>query len=542
MQRGIPMKFDPNLFHYASRRNLVYGHKGMIGSASPLASQAGLEILKKGGNAIDAAIATSAALTVVEPSGNGIGGDAFVLVWFEGQMYGLNASGAAPDLMTSESIVKKGYQEISKFGLDPVSVPGLPSGWVALSEKFGNLPLTEVLEPAAKIAEEGFPVASNVARLWKRYYKIYSAALKDYPVLKTWFDVFCPDDRPVEAGEMWSSEGHAKALREIANTNGESFYRGKIADEIDAFSREHGGYIRKEDLEKHQVEWVDPISTNYRGYDVWELPPNGIGVIVLMALNILENLELKGKDDIETYHKQIEAIKLAFSDGLEHIADPKAMKVELEAMLSKEYAKERSELIGEEALTPAPGELDKSGTVYFATADKDGNMVSYIQSNYTGFGSGTVLPGWGISLHNRGCQFTLEKGHPNYLVPGMRPYHTIIPGFLTQGDTAIGPFGVMGGPLQPQGHMQLVSSMIDFHLNPQDALDAPRWQWIKGKHIQVEPSMPFHVTEALMRKGHEVEVVNETIMFGRGQIILRDKNGVLVGGTEPRSDGYLSVW
>lgn len=536
------MKFDPNLFHYASRRNLVYGHKGMIGSASPLASQVGLEILKKGGNAIDAAIATSAALTVVEPSGNGIGGDAFVLVWFEGQMYGLNASGAAPDLMTSESIVKKGYQEISKFGLDPVSVPGIPSGWVALSEKFGNLPLTEVLEPAAKIAEEGFPVASNVARLWKRYYKIYSAALKDYPVLKTWFDVFCPDGRPIEAGELWSSKGHAKALREIAQTNGESFYRGKIADEIDAFSREYDGYIRKEDLEKHQVEWVDPISTNYRGYDVWELPPNGIGVIVLMALNILENLDLKGKDDVDTYHKQIEAIKLAFSDGIEHIADPKAMKIKLEAMLSKEYAKERSELIGEEALTPAPGELDKSGTVYFAAADKDGNMVSYIQSNYTGFGSGTVLPGWGISLHNRGCQFTLEKGHPNCLTPGMRPYHTIIPGFLTQGDTAIGPFGVMGGPLQPQGHMQLVSSMIDFHLNPQDALDAPRWQWIKGKQIQVEPSMPFHVTEALMRKGHEVEVVNETIMFGRGQIILRDKNGVLVGGTEPRSDGYLSVW
>ena len=258
--------------------------------------------------------------------------------------------------------------------------------------------------------------------------------------------------------------------------------------------------------------------------------------------NILENLDLKGKDDVDTYHKQIEAIKLAFSDGIEHIADPKAMKVKLEAMLSKEYAKERSELIGEEALIPAPGELDKSGTVYFAAADKDGNMVSYIQSNYTGFGSGTVLPGWGISLHNRGCQFTLEKGHPNCLTPGMRPYHTIIPGFLTQGDTAIGPFGVMGGPLQPQGHMQLVSSMIDFHLNPQDALDAPRWQWIKGKQIQVEPSMPFHVTEALMRKGHEVEVVNETIMFGRGQIILRDKNGVLVGGTEPRSDGYLSVW
>jgi gamma-glutamyltranspeptidase / glutathione hydrolase len=536
------MKFDPNLFHYPSRRNLVYGKNGMIGSGSPLASQAGLEILKKGGNAIDAAIATAAALTVVEPSGNGIGGDSFSIVWFEGKMYGLNSSGAAPELMTLDSIRAKNDTKISLFGLDPVSVPGIPSGWAALSKKFGKLPLTEVIEPAARIAEEGFPVASNVSRLWARYYKIYSKELNDYPVLKTWFDVFCPNGKPIEAGEIWSSKGHARALREIANTNAESFYRGEIANEIDAFSRKYGGFIRKEDLAKHQVEWVNPISTDYRGYDVWQLPPNGIGIVVLMALNILDNFKLSGKDSIDTYHKQMESMKLAFSDGMRYISDPKSMDVDVNSMLSKEYAKERSSLIGDTALLPTSGELDKSGTVYLATADKDGNMVSYIQSNYTGFGSGSVVPNWGISLHNRASQFSLDSNHPNVLAPGKRPYHTIIPGFLTKDNEAIGPFGVMGGPLQPQAHMQVVSSMIDFGLNPQDALDAPRWQWISGKKIQVEPNFPLHLIEALIRKGHEIEIVNETIMFGRGQIILRDKNGVLVGATEPRTDGYLAVW
>jgi gamma-glutamyltranspeptidase/glutathione hydrolase len=536
------MKFNPYVYRYPSRRNLVYGRNGMVASGSPLASQAGLDVLKKGGNAIDAAIATAAALTAVEPSGNGIGGDCFAIVWYKGKMYGLNGSGAAPEKMTAAAIRQKGDKEITKFGLDPVTVPGIPAGWASLSEKFGALSLEDVIEPAAKIAEEGFPVASNVASLWKRYYNIYKPMLAKYPVLQTWFDVFCPDGKPIGAGEIWSSKGHAKALREIARTKGESFYRGKIAEEIDAFSRQYGGFIRKEDLAKHQSEWVEPISTNYKGYDVWELPPNGHGVIVLMALNILENLTLEEKDSVETYHKQIEAMKLAFSDGLKHIGDPKAMKVDLETMLSKDYAKARSELINEEALLPEPGELDKPGTVYFATADKDGNMVSYIQSNYTGFGSGSVVPGWGISLHNRGCQFALDEEHPNHLEPGKRPYHTIIPGFLTKDDQAVGPFGVMGGPLQPQAHMQVVSSLVDFQLNPQDALDAPRWQWLAEKTIQVEASMPFHIVEGLMRKGHKIEIANETIMFGRGQIIFRNEAGTLVGATEPRTDGYIAVW
>ncbi|QIK69544.1 gamma-glutamyltransferase [Erysipelothrix sp. HDW6C] len=536
------MKFDQYMYRYPSRRNLVYGRKGMVGTASPLASQVGLEILKKGGNAIDAAIATAAALTVVEPSGNGIGGDNFAIVWFEGEMYGLNASGAAPALMDAYAMKDRGDKEVTKFGLDPVTVPGVPSGWVALSKRFGKLPLDVVLEPAAILAEEGFPVSVNVARLWKRYYKIYSAALKDYPILNTWFETFCPDGHPLEAGELFKSPGHAKTLRDIGATMGESFYSGAIADAIDAFSKENGGFIRKDDLMKHEVEWVRPLSVNYRGYDIWELPPNSIGIMALMALNILENFELSGKEEVDTYHKQIESMKLAFADGMAHIGEPKTMRVDLDHLLSKEYGTARSKLIGDQALEPAPGELESNGTVYFSTADKDGNMVSFIQSCYTGFGSGSVVPGLGISLHNRGSQFTLEEGHPNFLEPGKRPLHTIIPGFITKDNKPVGPFGVMGGPLQPQAHMQVVSSMVDFHLNPQDALDAPRWQWVSGKKVQVEHGLPFHITEALMRRGHEIEVLNETIMLGRGQIIIRNEDGVLVGGTEPRSDGYLAVW
>ena len=536
------MKFDPYLYQYPSRRNVVYARKGMVGSASPLASQAGLEIMKKGGNAIDAAIATAATLTVVEPSGNGIGGDAFVIVWFEGKMYGLNSSGFAPELIDPSALHAAGETEITKFGLTPVTVPGIPAAWAELSKRFGKLSLLDCLEPAIKIAEEGYAVAPNVARLWERYYKIYSQALPEYPVLQTWFDLFAPNDRAVKCGEIWSSPGHAQTLREIGETGAESFYRGAIAEKIDAFSRKYNGYLRKEDLAKFTPEWVEAISTNYRGYDVWELPPNTHGLVVLLGLNILEQFKLTEKDSIDTYHKQIEAMKLAFSDGIAHVGDAHAMKVDVSTLLSKEYAKKRSQLIGEEAIMPKAEMLESAGTVYLSTADGDGNMVSYIQSNYTGFGSGSVVPGTGISLHNRGCQFCLDPNHANYIQPGKRPYHTIIPGFITKNGQAVGPFGVMGGPLQPQAHLQVVSSLVDFHLNPQDALDAYRWQWLKEKVVQVEPTMPFHIIDGLVRRGHQIEVAHETIMFGRGQIIIRNEEGVLVGGTESRSDGHLAVW
>lgn len=535
------MKFDPSSFHYASRRELIYGKNGMVSSTHPLASQAGLEVLKKGGNAIDAALAAAAVLTVVEPCSNGIGGDSFAIIWYKGKMYGLNASGAAPELMTAEALKQKG-ESIAAHGFDPVTVPGIPSGWAALSEKFGKLDLADVVEPAAKIAEEGHPVSSKVASAWKRTYELFSKKISDHPVLQTWFDTFCPNGRPVGAGEIWSSKGHARTLREIGKTNAESFYRGELADAIDAFSAANGGYIRKKDLAAHQPEWIEPLSTNYKGYDIWEMPPNGHGIVVLMALNILEHLELEGKEDSSTYHKQIEALKLAFSDGLAYISDPKTMTVGVEAMLSKEYARKRSQLIGEYALQPVAGDIDDPGTVYLAAADGEGNMISYIQSNYMGFGSGAVVPEYGISLHNRGNQFTLDPVHPNSLAPGKRPYHTIIPGFITKENKAVGPFGVMGGAMQPQAHMQVISSMIDFHLNPQDALDAPRWQWIKDKHIQVEPAFLFPVVEDLLKKGHTIEITNQTSSFGRGQIILRNQDNVLVGGTEPRSDGHIAVW
>lgn len=537
------MEFNHLKYQYSSRRNSVYGKNGMVATSSPLAAEAGMEILKKGGNAIDAAVATAAMLTVVEPSANGIGGDLFSIFWHEGKLHGMNSSGHAPELMTIENIKKKGYEEeISKFGLDPVTVPGIPKGWANMVNNYGNLTLEEVLEPAAKIAETGYTVSGAAAYMFNRAYKNYSKQLEKYPILKTWFDVYEEDGRTKRAGEIIVLKDHARALREIGKTDGKSFYEGKIADDIDKLSRENGGFIRKEDLMKFESEMVNPLSTNYKGYDIWEIPPNGIGIIALMGLNILENLDLSERESIDTYHKQIESLKLAFSDGKEYIADLDHMNVQVSDMLSKSYAKERAALINEEAMDPKSGELPISGTVYLATADGDGNMVSLIQSCYTGFGSGVVLPGWGISLHNRGNQFTLKEGKANSLEPNKRPYHTIIPGFITKDGKAIGPFGIMGGPMQPQAHMQVVSNLIDYNMNPQDALDAPRWQWEEGKKVIVEKSVPSHIVEGLMHKGHDISVARESLSFGRGQVIIRNEHGALIGGTEPRTDGYIATW
>ncbi len=539
----MKMKFDPHTYHYPSRRNVIYGKKGMVASCSPLASQAGLEIIKKGGNAIDAIIATAAALTVVEPGSNGIGGDAFTILTYKGEMFALNSSGFAPELISLEKIKEKGYEtEMPRYGLDPVTVPGVPAAWAALSKKFGRLPLSEVLEPAALLAEEGYPVSSTVAMAWERTFTIYNEQKEKYPLLQTWYDTFAPMNKPLKAGELFSSPYHANTLREIGATEAESFYRGALADKISDFSQKNGGYLRKSDLEKFAPEWITPLSTNYRGYDIWELPPNTHGIVALMGLNILEQFELQEKDSVETYHKQIEAVKLAFIDGLAHIADPVAMKVSVEELLSKEYAKKRSQEIQEQALQPEPGKLESSGTVYLAAADEEGNMISYIQSNYTGFGSGVVVPETGISLHNRGAQFSLDEQHPNVLAPGKKPYHTIIPGFITKDGSGIGSFGVMGGPLQPQAHVQVISSLIDFNFNPQDALDAPRWQWVSERTVQVEQSMPQYIIDGLLRKGHLVEISPQTGIFGRGQIIIKQENGVYIGGTEKRADGYIAVW
>ncbi len=430
-------------------------------------------------------------------------------------------------------------------GFEPVMVPGAPSAWAECSRKFGRLPLSEVLAPAIDYAENGFPISPVLGRFWKRAYRTFTERLT-HPMFKHWFDTFGSkqaEGQAPEIGEMWASKDHAATLRAIAETGADAFYKGELADKIDAFSRKHDGFIRKEDLEAYQPEWVEPISVNYRGYDVWEIPPNGQGLITLMALNVLKGYEFSDSEAMETRHKQIEALKLAFSDGQKYITDHSHMTQTIEAMLSEGYAEERRSLIGTEARQPEPGEPPKGGTVYLATADSEGNMVSFIQSNYMGFGSGLVVPGTGIALQNRGHNFSMDENHDNCIAPGKKTYHTIIPGFLTKNNQPVGPFGVMGGFMQPQGHLQVVMNTVDFHLNPQAALDAPRWQWIKDKTVEVESTFPHHTAQGLSDKGHDVKIALEPNSFGRGQIIWRDpETGVLTGGSETRTDGTVAVW
>ncbi len=447
-----------------------------------------------------------------------------------------------PCSISIEKVRAKGYDQMPETGWLPVTVPGTPSAWAELSRKFGKLTLTEVLEPAVRYAKEGYPVSPVLGKYWKRAYKKYRERLKGEE-FKAWFETFAPEGRAPEIGEIWSSEDHATTLLSIAGSNGESFYRGELAEKIDRFSRKHGGFLRAEDLTDYSPVWVEPVSVNYRGYNVWEIPPNGQGIVTLMALNILKGFDFTAKDTLDTYHKQIEALKLAFIDGKKYITDPAEMSVAVEELLSEEYAEKRRGLIGSAALMPEPGSLPAGGTVYLAAADGDGNMVSYIQSNYMGFGSGLVVPGTGIALQNRGHSFSLDRSRDNHLQPRKRPYHTIIPGFLTKDNQPVGPFGVMGGYMQPQGHLQVVMNLIDFDLNPQAALDAPRWQWIKGKKIMVERDFPEHLAQSLSRRGHQIKVALESGSFGRGQIILRDsESGVLTGGTEKRTDGQIALW
>ncbi|MBE0701284.1 MAG: gamma-glutamyltransferase family protein, partial [Acholeplasmataceae bacterium] len=469
-------------YPYTSKRTVVYAKNGMVATTQPLAAQAGLDILKLGGNAIDAAIAVAAALTVVEPTSNGIGGDNFAIVYKDKKIYGLNSSGPAPEKLSLNALKERNLSEIPKFGFVPVTVPGAVAGWAELSRKLGKLDFKEVLKPAIRYAREGFPVSPTVAYHWQSAHQIYQKQLQGN-AFSYWFETFTHNQRTPFEGEIWKLPLHANTLEEIAKTHGESFYRGYLADQIDAFSRYYDGLIRKSDLEKYKPEWVEPLSTNYKGYDVYELPPNGQGLIALMALNIMENFKLKKRETVLSYHKQIEAMKLAFVDGLHYISEPDTMTMQVKHLLSKDYAKARAKIIKKEAMNPVHGKPRQSGTVYLATADQDGNMVSMIQSNYMGFGSGLVVPNTGIALHNRGHNFSLNPESSNCLDSNKRPYHTIIPGFLTKNGHALGPFGVMGGFMQPQGHLQVVMNLIDFNMNPQSALDAPRWQWIEGKKV-----------------------------------------------------------
>ncbi|HPE15478.1 MAG TPA: gamma-glutamyltransferase family protein [Oscillospiraceae bacterium] len=538
------MNYIPTYAPYRSVRYPVYAGHGMVCASSAQASAAGLEILRRGGNAMDAAVATAAALTVTEPTANGIGGDAFALVWVEGdkRLYGLNASGVSPKSLTLDAARARCPDgKMPTYGWLPTMVPGAPGGWAALSRRFGRLSMTETLKPAVSYAQDGYPAGANLARMWKRALTKYQAACTA-PEFRAWYDTFAPGGRAPEAGERIRLPGHAKALQAIAETDAKAFYEGEIADAIVAESDTFGGFYRKEDFSTYAPEWVEPISVNYRGCDVWEIPPNGQGITALMALNILKEFPFPEKESVSTYHTQWEAMKIAFADAMHHVTDPRAMRIDYHDLIRPAYGALRAKEIGPTAGSPGPMDPPRSGTVYFCTADGEGNMVSFIQSNYMGFGSGIVIPGWGVSLQNRGHDFSLDETAANVLAPGKKCYHTIIPGFLTKDGEALGPFGVMGGYMQPQGHVQVVMNLLDFALGPQQALDAPRWQWIQGNTFQVEDTFPNEIAKQLAARGHTVEVALDNVAFGRGQIILRGGHGTLVGGTESRTDSNIACY
>ena len=542
----MSLKYDPHYYPYPSRRNVVYGSRGMVCASHPLAAQAGLESLKKGGNAVDAVIATAAALTVVEPTANGIGSDAFAIIWKDGKLRGFNGSGPIPRALSMDLAESKGWTgaggtgKLPPLGWTCATVPGAPAAWAELTAQAGCLSLRENLDPAIGYAMKGHAVSATTAHHWRLAFEKYSHEKGEE--FRAWFDTFAPGGRPPAAGELWRSEGHGRTLELIASTDARDFYTGETAGRILAASKKTGGYFSEEDLGSFAPEWVEPISANYRGYDVWEIPPNGQGIVALIALSILRGFEFSSHDDPETFHRQIEAIKMAFADAHRYVADQRFSQVPVAGLLASSYADSRRKLVGESAVDHKPGNPMPGGTVYLCAADGEGTMVSYIQSNYMGFGSGVVIPETGIALNNRGHCFSLVRGHPNMLEPGKRPYNTIIPAFLTRDGKPVGPFGVMGGFMQPQGHVQVVMNTVDFAMNPQQALDAPRWQWMGGMNVSVEPGFPPAAAQALQRRGHSMKFELESNSFGRGEIIWNTPQGTLIGATESRTDGCVAAW
>ena len=512
--------------------------RGVVATSQPLAAQAGLSMLQAGGSAVDAALATAIALTVVEPTSNGIGSDAFALVWDGGKLHGLNGSGRAPAAATVEALRAAGHDSLPQRGWWVVTVPGTPRAWFDLHERFGRLPFAQLFEPAIYYAEHGFPVSPTIAHYWDLAAR-YTFADAEGEEFEPWYATFAPGGHAPKPGETWRSPGHAATLRRIAESGGRDFYEGELAEATSAFAERTGGPLRASDLARHRSEWVEPIGVEYRGHEVWEIPPNGQGLATLIGLGILEGCDVAAhpRESVESYHLQIEALKLGLIDAQRYVADQQHESVPVEALLSPSYLADRRALIGDRALEPTPGQPRPGGTVYLCSADADGMMVSYIQSNYMGFGSGLVVPERGIALHNRGYGFVLDEGHPNRLAPGKRPFHTIIPGFLTRDDRAVGPFGVMGGFMQAQGHLQMVVNTLDYALNPQASIDAPRWRWTKGKHVVVEPEADRTIVEGLRARGHEVDYEEINANYGRGQIIWRLPGGGYVAGSEKRSDG-----
>lgn len=525
-------------FEYASpfpsRRSPVMARNGMVATSHPLAVAAGLEILREGGNAVDAAVATAAALTVVEPTSNGLGSDAFALVWDGSGLHGLNASGRSPRRLTAEAVRRAGFSTMPSDGWLPVTVPGAVSAWVALSRRFGRLAFHRLLQPAIRYASEGHGVPPLTALAWQ-------AAERRFASRDDFRAAFLPGGRAPRAGELFRLPEQAESLRLIAESEGEAFYRGELARRIAAHAEAQGGLLTLEDLAAHAPEWVEPLSVAHRGYRLWELPPNGQGVVALEALGLLDPLDL-GPELLagRRLHLLIEALRVAFADAYAYVAEPSTAPVPAARLLDTGYLDERRRLLTERRNPQvAAGRPGTGDTVYLCTADRDGMMVSFIQSNYMGFGSGVVVPGTGIALQNRGACFTLEEGHPNQAGPAKRPFHTIIPAFLTtEAGEPVAAFGVMGGDMQPQGHLQVLLNLLDHRLDPQAALDAPRVHLLPDGRVAVEPGIPLDAREELVRRGHTVVKDPAPFGFGGGQIIWRDgEQELYVAGSDPRKDG-----
>ena len=530
------MNFDYNKYPYPSTRRAIFGRKGIVATSSPYATSAGGKILLEGGNAIDAALAVSMVLPVVEPTGNGLGSDMFALIYFEGKLYGINASGRSPKSISIYALKKKGYDKMPSCGVNVINTPGLIGGAMKVHEDFATMSLEKIFEPAISYAEDGFPVTPQIAKLWGESVDKYKNFNRED--FNEFFKTFTIEGRAPRAGEVFKCPDMAETLREIRDSKGEPFYRGSLSEKISREVERLGGFLSLKDLKNYEARYVKPISTNYRGIDIWEIPPNGHGISVLMALNILNKMEIKDRSDIRTMHKIIEAIKLSLTDAKTFVADPEKMKIKIQELLSDEYADKRRSEIKDFAILPEPYKINSSDTVYFATADKYGNMVSMIQSNYAGFGSGIVVPGTGIALNNRIENFYFEEGLANSLAGGKLPYHTIIPGFMTKKGEALGAFGIMGAFMQPQAHVQVLMNMLDFNLNPQAALDAPRLMWTGDRNIELECDFDDDIIDGLKKLGHHVSVISDFKNMGRGQVILK-KDDVYIGGTEKRTDSNI---
>lgn len=533
-----------------STRSEVIAQHGMVATSHPLATQVGLDILKKGGNAIDAAIAANAALGLMEPTGCGIGGDLFAIVWDAKtqKLYGLNASGRSPKGLTLKNFDKLGLSKIPSYGPLPVSVPGAVDGWFELHGKFGSMEMDDILAPAISYAEEGFPLTELIA--WYINLTIPRFMAAGYPNIE---DNYMRNGKVPQEGDIFKNPYLANTYRKIAEGGRDAFYKGDIAKTIGTFIEKQGGYLSYDDLASHKSEWVEPVSVNYRGYDVWELPPNGQGIAALQMLTILEGYDFSDIEfgSAEHLHIFTEAKKLAFEDRAKYYADMDFFDVPVEELLSETYAAERRKLIGDRAGTYGAGEISAGETIYMTVADKEGTMVSLIQSNYRGMGSGMAPPKLGFMLQNRGELFSLKRGQANTYEPGKRPFHTIIPAFITKDGKPWVSFGVMGGDFQPQGHSQIVMNLIDFGMNLQEAGDAPRWDHTGGNatptggessgrgRVRIESGISYETIRGLMDRGH-------TVGYGRGiyggyqAIMWDDEKKVYRGASESRKDGQAA--